>query len=121
MTQAVVRTRYGWHVGRRELLSRNFSLGGVDMNLGAPELLILLLAAVPYAVIIWGIVDAALRPEWAWRAAGQSRVLWIVLQVIGLFLCLVGFVLSVAYLTAIRSQVARQQGPAAPYPGAPEA
>jgi len=44
-----------------------------------------------------------------------------VLQVVGLFLCLVGFVLSVAYLTAIRSQVARQQSLAVPSPGAPEA
>jgi len=84
------------------------------MNLGASELLILLLMVVPYGVIVWGIVDAACRPEAAWQAAGQSKTLWIVLQVVGLFLCLVGFILSVAYLTAIRSQVARQQDPAAP-------
>lgn len=35
------------------------------MNLGAPELLILLFGAVPYAVIIWRLVDAAGRPDWA--------------------------------------------------------
>jgi len=54
------------------------------MNLGAPELLILLLTVVPYGVIIWGIVDAASRPEWAWQAAGQNRVLWIVWSCPGL-------------------------------------
>lgn len=88
--------------------------GRADVNLGAPELLILLLTVVPYGVIVWGIVDAATRPEWAWQAAGQSKVLWIVLQVIGLFLCLVGVILSVAYLVAIRPQVARQQDLAVP-------
>jgi hypothetical protein len=75
------------------------------MNLGAPELLILL---VPLALTIWGIVDAASRPEWAWQRSGQSKVLWIVLQVVGMFVCL-GWILSIVYLAAIRPQVMRYQ------------
>lgn len=85
------------------------------MNVGAPELVILLLIiVVPYVAIIWGIVDAATRPGWAWQAAGQNKVLWIALQAIGLFLGPAGIILAVAYLAAIRSQVARQQRPATP-------
>ena len=81
------------------------------MNLGTPELLILLIGVVPYAVILWGIIDAAMRPDPAWQRAGQNKVLWVALQVAGLFVCLAGFVLSLVYLLAIRPQLARQQGP----------
>jgi Protein of unknown function (DUF2516) len=85
------------------------------MNLGAPELLIVLIGLVPLALSIWGIVDAASRPEWAWQRAGQSKVLWIVLQVVGIFVCL-GWILSIVYLASIRPQVAQnQQGPPSPW------
>jgi uncharacterized protein YybS (DUF2232 family) len=86
------------------------------VNLGVPELLILAVGVVPYGVIIWGLVDAASRPEWAWQRAGQNKALWVVLQVVGLVFCLVGVILSIVYLATIRSQVARQQGPATPPP-----
>jgi uncharacterized membrane protein len=78
------------------------------MNLGAPELLILLIGLVPLALTIWGIADAAGRPDGAWQQSGQSKVLWIVLQVVGLFVCL-GWILSIVYLAAIRPQVMRYQ------------
>lgn len=81
------------------------------MNVGAPELLIILVGVVPYAVIIWGIVDAAMRPDPVWQRAGQNKVLWVVLQVAGLFVCLAGLILSLVYLLAIRPQLARSQGP----------
>lgn len=81
------------------------------MRFGAPGLLI---GLVILALTIWGIVDAATRPDWAWQRAGQSKVLWIVLQVIGLFVCL-GWILSVVYLAAIRPQVMRQQGSSGPW------
>lgn len=78
------------------------------MNLGAPELLILVIGLVPFALTVWGIVDAASRPDWAWQRSGQSKALWVVLQVVGLFVCL-GWILSIVYLTAIRPQVVRYQ------------
>lgn len=89
------------------------------MNLGAPELLILLTVVVPYGVIIWGIVDSASRPEWAWQGSGQNKTLWVVLQVIGFFFCLVGFILTLVYLITIRPQVAQHQGPNGPPPPTP--
>jgi hypothetical protein len=32
-----------------------------------------ILAAIP-VVTIWGIIDAAKRPTYAWEAAGQARI-----------------------------------------------
>lgn len=93
------------------------------MGVGAPELLILLFAVVFLVVIIAGIVDAARRPVWAFERAGQSKVLWIVLQVIGLLLSLVGLILAIVYLTVIRPKVAAAQAGASwqagPPPGGP--
>jgi len=80
------------------------------MNIGAAELLILLIGVVPFAVIVWGILDAAMRPDPVWQRAGQSKVLWVALQVAGLFVCLAGLILSLVYLFAIRPQLARYQG-----------
>ena len=88
------------------------------MNLGAPELLILSLGVVPFALLVWGIVDAASRPAWAWQQAGQKQTLWIVLMVVGLFMCVVGAALALVYLLAIRPQVASQQI-GGPHPGPP--
>jgi hypothetical protein len=67
--------------------------------------LILLSALGMLGIVVWGIVDAASRPQAAWHAAGQSKVLWILLQAVGLPFCLVGFILSIIYLAAIRPKV----------------
>jgi hypothetical protein len=94
------------------------------LNLGTPESLVV--TVLPLAIVAWGIVDAAIRPDWAWQRAGQNKVLWILLQSLGLLCCfVVGLVSAIVYLTAIRSQVRRQQdqqyGPPGtpPYPGPP--
>lgn len=80
-------------------------------NLGGAELLIILLVLVPMGVTIWGIVDAASRPEVAWQAAGQNKLLWVFLQALGVapFL-LVGFISAVVYLVAIRPKVRSADG-----------
>jgi len=89
------------------------------MNLGATELLIVvLLGVVPLALSIWGLVDASSRPDWAWQRSGQSRTLWIVLLAVSLPMCFVGAVLALVYLLAVRPQLSRQQG-AGPSPGTP--
>jgi hypothetical protein len=82
------------------------------MRFGAPGVLI---GLATLAVSIWGIVDAASRPDWAWQRSGQNKVLWVVLQVVGIFVCL-GWILSIVYLASIRPQVAQhQQGPPSPW------
>ncbi|HEY3140421.1 MAG TPA: DUF2516 family protein, partial [Acidimicrobiales bacterium] len=63
-----------------------------------------------FGIVIWGIIDAASRPAWAWERAGQNKTLWIILQVVGLvvFGC-VGHVVAIIYLVAIRPQLVQAQ------------
>ena len=56
---------------------------------------------------IWALVDAISRPVWAFQAAGSNKTLWVVLEVLGIFIC--GLVLSLIYLLAIRPKVAAAQ------------
>ena len=85
------------------------------MSIGPTELLIIVVAVIGLALIIWGIVDVASRPEWAWQQARQSKVLWILLQAFGgLFFAGLGVILAIVYLAAIRRRVARAQEGSAP-------
>jgi len=78
------------------------------VNLGAPELIVILaLWIVPLVVVVWGIVDAVSTPEAAWQRAGQNRTLWIALQAVGLLFCAVGLILSIVYFATIRPQLRR--------------
>ncbi|MFP3901175.1 MAG: DUF2516 family protein [Acidimicrobiia bacterium] len=92
--------------------------------MAGPELLLMLfivgaMAVVPFVLVIWGTVDAANRPDWAWQQAGKNKVLWIVLMVLGLLACTpVGLVSAIVYLVGIRPQVQDQQHRQWPYPGA---
>ena len=80
-------------------------------RLGAPELVILLVLAATLLLPVWGVVDAATRPEQAFTAAGQNKTLWIILNGAGILVCGVGAVLAVVYLAAIRPRVAAAGSP----------
>ena len=69
---------------------------------------ILALGVIP----IWGIIDAALRPDPVWAAAGQNKVVWIIVQV---FLGVFG---TVAYFVAVRPRLIAVTPPAVT-PGPP--
>jgi hypothetical protein len=69
------------------------------------------LGLVSLALSVWALVDAVVRPSWAFQSAGRSKTLWVVLEIVGLFFC--GPVLALIYLVGIRPGVARQQR----YPG----
>jgi hypothetical protein len=71
---------------------------------------------VGLGLTVWALIDAAMRPDWAFRAAGHNKTLWIVLEAVGLVVC--GLVISLIYLIAIRPSVQRQQAnmPAGPMP-----
>ena len=67
-------------------------------NIGPSEVLVILVVGlVGVALPVWGIVDAARRPDAAWQQAGQNKTLWIVLQAAGLALCGVAAVFAVIY------------------------
>jgi nitrate/nitrite transporter NarK len=74
-------------------------MGGI----GAPELLILLvlLPVLFFAFIfpVWGIIDAAMRPDPVWDATGQNKIVWILVQ---FFLWTIG---AFIYFIAIRPKL----------------
>ena len=48
--------------------------------LGTSELIVVLFIFATIGGSLWGMLDAARRPNEIFRAAGQSKALWIVLQ-----------------------------------------
>jgi hypothetical protein len=84
------------------------------IGLGAPELLIvMMLFLLGPALCIWAAVDAAGQPDWAFEAAGTSKNLWIVLPIVGIFVCFVGLVAALMWFTTFRPRVrdAANRGP----------
>ena len=79
------------------------------MNIGPTELIIILFTLAPLVLIVWGIIDAANRPNEAWVRSGQNKALWITLQAVSLVVCSVGWIISVIYFAAIRPRVAAAQ------------
>lgn len=57
-------------------------------------------------LIIWGIVDAARRSTSAFEDAGQNKTMWVVLQVVGLFITPLGAIFSAVYLISVRPKIA---------------
>jgi Protein of unknown function (DUF2516) len=86
------------------------------MAVGAPELLVILLI-VP-VIPLWALIDALVRPDWAWQQASQNKVAWAVALAVSLLLFLIGTVIGIVYLATVRSQLAKVQrqaaGPAVP-------
>jgi Na+-transporting NADH:ubiquinone oxidoreductase subunit NqrE len=86
------------------------------MDLGPIEIVIivvlaLVLVGLSLALPIWAIVDAAGRPDAVWTAAGQNKVLWIVLIAALTVTCGAGWIVAIVYLAAIRPKlVAAQAG-----------
>jgi hypothetical protein len=66
---------------------------------------ILLLLLVP-ALGIWAAVDAGTKPTWAFERVGQSKTLWVVLPLVGFFLCgIVTVVAAIVWFASIRPRV----------------
>jgi hypothetical protein len=77
---------------------------------------LIIIGLASLGAVIWGSIDAGSHPDWAWQQAGQSKVTWILLQVVLLILCgVVGAIFSIVYFTAIRPKViAAEQGGGGP-------
>ena len=75
--------------------------------------LLLLIALVIPALCIWAAIDAAGQPEWAFDAAGTTKALWIVLPIVGIFVCFVGIVAAILWFSTYKPRVAEayRRGP----------
>jgi hypothetical protein len=70
----------------------------------------LLLSAIPLALSVWALLDAAHRPEWAFSFVNRSRTAWVAATAIGVLFCLPGVVVALWYLLRVRPQVAGVEG-----------
>jgi hypothetical protein len=68
--------------------------------------LVLLVALAIPALCIWAAIDAAGQPEWAFEAAGTTKTLWIVLPIVGIFICFVGIVAAILWFSTYKPRVA---------------
>jgi len=62
--------------------------------------------ALPLALSLWALLDAARRPQWAWALAERRQVVWMASILFGALLVPVGLAISLWYLVRIRPEVA---------------
>ena len=92
-------------------------------NLGASELLLLALGIGAFALKLWALVDACVRPTQAFPAAGKlTKIAWVAILAVALLLGgfsvfglfgLIGTVAAIVYLVDVRPAVRelRRGGP----------
>lgn len=62
------------------------------------------------AIAILGALHAAMRPDSAWAAADQNKILWVALQLGGLLIFFVpGVLAALLYITSVRPKVRRAE------------
>ena len=84
-------------------------------------LIVVVIGVGSMALWVWGIIDAASRPDWVFERARSSKVLWIVL------IAVLGVIAAVVYLLAVRPRLISVQesgqvlgwGHGGAYPGTP--
>ena len=70
------------------------------------EILAISFAAIPLAISMWALLDAARRPAWAWALTGRDRAMWIGGICLGILSVIGGLLVSGIYLVKIRPAVA---------------
>jgi hypothetical protein len=77
---------------------------------GLTDLLVALLVAsffaIPISLTLWGVVDIARRPQWAWALAGRSQLAWMAATLFGAFTVLGGMLIALWYLGKVRPVIA---------------
>jgi hypothetical protein len=63
-------------------------------------------AAIPLAISLWALLDAARRPRWAWALADRRQVVWMALVMFGVLTVVGGLAISGWYLLRVRPLVA---------------
>ena len=62
--------------------------------------------ALPLALTVYALLDAARRPQWAWALADRNQALWLALIMMGVFSVLGGVAVCGWYLLRVRPVVA---------------
>ena len=62
-------------------------------------LILIVIGVGSMALWVWGIIDAATRPDWVFERARSNKVLWIVLMAV------VGAIAAVIYLLSVRPRL----------------
>lgn len=70
------------------------------------EILAVSFAAIPLAISMWALLDAARRTAWAWALTGRDRAMWIGGICLGILSVIGGLLVSGVYLVRIRPAVA---------------
>jgi hypothetical protein len=66
---------------------------------------------VARVAVLVALVDVLFRPEGAFVAAGkQTKIVWILLMVVGLFILLVGVIAAIVYFVDVRPAVKSSGG-----------
>ena len=66
-------------------------------------LIFLVIGVGSVALWVWGLVDAASRPEWVFQRGGSNKVMWIVL------IAVLGAIAAIVYLLSVRPRLAAVQ------------
>jgi len=82
-------------------------MGGVGRLLVA--IAVTAVVALPLALSMWALLDAARRPGWAWALAGRNQAGWIAAILLGFLTVCAGVVVSTWYLWRIRPVIARAE------------
>ena len=78
----------------------------VDLWAIARAVLVTSFFAIPLAVTLWALLDAARRPQWAWALAGRRQVVWMAAIMVGVLTVVGGLAVSLWYLLKVRPLVA---------------
>ena len=82
-------------------------MGGVGRLL--LTIVVTALAALPLALSMWALLDAARRPGWAWALAGRNQAGWMAAILMGFLTVCGGVAVSGWYLWRVRPVVARAE------------
>ena len=86
------------------LLAQTTTSSDVGAGIGL-SIMVLLIFAISIAVFVFQvlcIVDTTKYPDSAWASTGQTKQTWLILTIVGLFVC---FLISLYYWFGVRPKV----------------
>jgi uncharacterized membrane protein YgcG len=64
---------------------------------------LLIIHLVVFVVVLGALIDAVIRPDRAFVAAGkQTKVFWCLILLVGVFIALVGIIAAIVYFVDVR-------------------